>query len=113
MRQDGGNNSTYSERANINPGAANANCHKTTMNHTIYNYFCSDATAGSTDMTFTQPAWGYYGDSSRDALRAPGTINADLSLSKSFSIVERGALSCGSTHSMPSTIGIQDNLTTR
>ncbi len=87
--QDGGNNSTYSERANINPGATNANCHKTTVNHTIYNYFCSDSTPGSTDATFTQPAWGNYGDSSRDALRAPGTINADLSLSKRFTIVEK------------------------
>ena len=79
---DGGNNSTYSERANFNPGAPK--CHKS-----LAQWFCSDATAGSTDATFTQPAWGYFGNSSRDAIRAPGQINADLSLSKRFAIVEK------------------------
>ena len=55
-------------------------------------WFCSDATPGSTDATFTQPAWGYYGNSSRDAIRAPGLINVDLSLSKRFTIVEKAGL---------------------
>ena len=82
---DGGNNGTYSERANFNPGAPA--CHKS-----LAQWFCSDATPGSTDATFTQPAWGYYGNSSRDAIRAPGLINVDLSLSKRFSIVEKAGL---------------------
>ena len=88
--QDGGNNSTYSERANFNPGARHAAAHKVIHTSTITS--APTTTAGSTDATFTQPAWGYYGDSSRDALRAPGTINADLSLSKRFAIVEKAGL---------------------
>jgi hypothetical protein len=32
---------------------------------------------------------GYYGTSSRDAVRAPGQINADLSLAKNFPILEK------------------------
>jgi hypothetical protein len=81
---DNGNNNTFSERANFNPGAPK--CPKSHQQ-----WFCSDDVAGSTDKTFTQPAWGYFGDSSRNAIRGPGLILADLSLSKSFSIVEKSA----------------------
>lgn len=81
---DGGNNSTDSERANFNPDAPK--CHTSHQQ-----WFCSDDVAGSTDKTFTQPAWGYYGNSSRDAIRGPGLILADMSLSKSFAIVEKSA----------------------
>ena len=83
--QDGGNNNTYSERANFNPGAPK--CPKSHQQ-----WFCSDDVAGSTDKTFTQPAWGDYGNSSRNAIRGPGLINADLSLSKRFAIVEKAGL---------------------
>jgi hypothetical protein len=81
---DNGNNNTYSERANFNPNAP-----KCPKSHE--QWFCSDDVAGSTDKTFTQPAWGDYGDSSRNAIRGPGLILADLSLSKSFAIVEKSA----------------------
>jgi hypothetical protein len=81
---DNGNNNTYSERANLNPNAP-----KCPKSHE--QWFCSDDVAGSTDKTFTQPNWGDYGDSSRNAIRGPGLILADLSLSKSFSIVEKSA----------------------
>jgi len=74
-------NNALAERANFNPGAP-----KCPRSHA--QYFCYDSTPGSTDAMFTQPAPGYYGNSSRDAIRVPGQINADLSLSKSFSIVE-------------------------
>ncbi len=82
---DNGNNNTYSERANFNPRAPK--CPKS-----LQQWFCSDDVAGSTDKTFTQPAWGYFGNSSRNAIRAPGQINADLSLSKRFTIVENAGL---------------------
>jgi len=81
---DNGNNNTYSERANFNPGAPK--CPKSHQQ-----WFCSDDVSGSSDKTFTQPAWGYYGESSRNAIRGPGLILADLSLSKSFAIVEKSA----------------------
>jgi hypothetical protein len=81
---DNGNNNTDSERANFNPGAPK--CPKSHQQ-----WFCSDDVAGSTDKTFTQPNWGYFGNSSRDVIRGPGLFLADMSLSKSFSIVEKSA----------------------
>ncbi len=76
-----GANQTYSERANINPTPA-------TFHRSLAHWFSYDATPGSTDATFTQPAPGYFGDSQRNAARMPGQINADLSLSKRFPIME-------------------------
>lgn len=74
-------NNTYSERANINP--IPGSFHKSLKQWYVY-----DSTPGSTDQQFTQPAPGQYGNSARDALRAPGQINADLSLGKTFPIWE-------------------------
>jgi len=82
---DNGNNNTYSERANFNPGAPK--CPKSHQQ-----WFCSDDVSGSTDKTFTQPVWGDFGDSSRNVIRGPGLILADLSLSKRFSIMEKAGL---------------------
>ena len=65
---DNGNNSTYSERANFNPDAPSA------LNRTSNGSAPTDV-SGSTDKTFTQPAWGYYGNSSRNAIRGPGQIH--------------------------------------
>jgi len=79
---DNGNNNTYSERANFNPGAPKCP-------HSHQQWFCSDDVSGSTDKTFTQPVWGEFGNSSRNVIRGPGLILADLSLSKRFPIVEK------------------------
>jgi len=81
---DYGNNGTFAERANFNPNAPK--CPKSHQQ-----WFCSDDVAGSSDKTFTQPAYGQFGNSSRNIIRGPGLILADLSLSKSFAIVEKSA----------------------
>ena len=70
-----GANNTFSERANINPTP-------TSFHKSLAHWFSYDATPGSTDATFTQPAPGYFGNSARNAARQPGQINADISLSK-------------------------------
>ena len=77
-----GANNTFSERANINPTP-------TSFHKSLAHWFSYDATPGSTDATFTQPAPGYFGDSARNAARQPGQINADISLSKLFSVTEK------------------------
>ena len=79
-----GANATYSERANRNPTLAS-------FHRSLEHWFSYDATPGSTDAAFTQPSPGYFGNSARNALRAPGQINADLELAKSFPIFERSA----------------------
>ena len=84
IASDGGNNNTFSERANFNP-------HAPPCPRSLKQWFCSSNVPGATDKTFTQPAWGYFGNSSRNAIRAPGQINADLSLSKLFSIAEKSS----------------------
>jgi hypothetical protein len=75
-------NGTYSERANVNPTPNG-------FHRSLNRWFNSDATPGSTNATYTQPNPGFFGDSARDAVRAPGQINADLSLAKNFPIWEK------------------------
>jgi len=77
-----GANSTYSERANINPIPAG-------FHQSLAKQFIYDSTPGSTDAQYTQPAPGYFGDSRRDAQSSPGQINADFSLAKDFPIWEK------------------------
>jgi hypothetical protein len=77
-----GANSTYSERANINP--ISAGFHKS-----LAQQFTYDSTPGSIDAQYTQPAPGYFGDSRRDAQGSPGEITADFSLAKNFPIREK------------------------
>jgi Carboxypeptidase regulatory-like domain/TonB dependent receptor len=82
--QDYSNNDTDSERANINPVPSG-------FHRSLAHWFSGDPTdtAGATNYQFTQPAYGYYGTSRRDAIRMPGQIGCDLSLSKSFPIREK------------------------
>lgn len=82
---NGVNNDPYTERANVNPTPAS-------FHRSLLHWYDSDNTPGSTDATYTQPAPGYYGTSSRDAVRMPGQIRADMSLSKSFSVTEKTSL---------------------
>ena len=77
-----GANNTFAERANRNTKQAG-------FHRTLEQWYSYDSVPGSTDAEFTQPAPGYYGNSGRDSIRMPGQINSDMSLSKTFPIVER------------------------
>lgn len=79
-----GANNTYSERANLNP--TQGGFHKS-----LAQWYSYDATPGSSDATFTQPAPGYYGTEPRDYIRMPGQLNSDISLSKGFSVWENSS----------------------
>ena len=82
---DKGTNNTYSERANLNPRAPK--CPKS-----LPQWFGFDNTPGSTDATFTQPALGILWRLVTQRNARPGQINADLSLSKRFTIMEKAGL---------------------
>jgi hypothetical protein len=69
-------NQNYGQRADVVGNPSPSGFHKT-----IYEYFNRNA--------FAQPALGYFGNSGRDILRAPGTENLDFSLFKNIPLGER------------------------
>jgi hypothetical protein len=71
-------NEAYALRANVVPGASSAGFHRS-----IGEWFNTAA--------FAQPPDGYFGDSSRNAIRSPGVANLDLSFFKNIQF-ERLAL---------------------
>jgi len=83
----GGSNRTYSERADLNlshppPGFKRSTAH----------WFSASATPHDPSAQFTQPEPGRFGTSSRNAVRGPGQIDADLSAFKYFSFWDRAKL---------------------
>jgi hypothetical protein len=70
-------NEAYALRANLVPGASSAGFHQS-----VGQWFNTAA--------FAQPPDGYFGDSSRNALRAPGVANLDLSLFKNIQLERLG-----------------------
>jgi hypothetical protein len=82
---DNGNNGTYSERANFNPGAPK--CPKSHQQ-----WFCSDPMSQVQPMRLSRSRRGGTMATRRATHPRPGLINADLSLSKRFPIVEKSGL---------------------
>jgi hypothetical protein len=70
-------NEAYALRANLVPGVSSAGFHQS-----VGQWFNTAA--------FAQPPDGYFGDSSRNALRAPGVANLDLSLFKNIQLERLG-----------------------
>jgi len=70
-------NEAYALRANVVPGVSSAGFHQS-----IGEWFNTAA--------FAQPPDGYFGDSSRNALRSPGVANLDLSFFKNIQFERLG-----------------------
>jgi Carboxypeptidase regulatory-like domain len=70
-------NEAYALRADVVPGVSPAGFHQT-----VGQWFNTAA--------FTQPPDGYFGDSSRNALRSPGVANLDLSFFKNIQVERVG-----------------------